>query len=277
MAEFLRLLWGTVMLRPYVFLFLGAFLLIARTQMGWTRTFLWLATGYTIAWASEFSSIQNGFPYGRYEYLPAATQGRELWVPWWTEGWPAVPFFDSLSYVFLTYVSYQMALQFRSPAVRRGRFDFEVRSTDAARYGWRTTLLAAFLVMTLDVVIDPVAHLGKRWFLGRIYRYPAPGPYFDVPLSNFAGWFLVGALVVAANQALGAGLALLGRPPAPSRHFLGKDWFPPALFFGILAFNLGVTFAIGERLLGIVGVFVSAPVLVLYLATVPGRAASMTN
>lgn len=272
MSEFLRLLWGTVTLRPYVFLFLGAFLVIARTQMGWTRTLLWLATGYAIAWASEFSSIQNGFPYGYYEYLPAATIDRELWIPWWTDAVPVVPFMDSLSYVFLTYVSYQMAVQFRSSAVRRGRLDFEVRPPDAARYGWRTTFLAAFLVMTLDVVIDPVAHLGERWFLGRIYRYPTPGPYFDVPLWNFFGWFLVGAVVVGANQVLGAFLARRGRPPAPSRHFPGKDWFPPALFFGILAMNLGVTFAIGERLLGLAGVFIAAPVLVLYLATVPGRA-----
>ena len=54
--------------------------------------------------------------------------------------------------------------------------------------------LSAVFVTILDIIIDPVTHLGARWFLGEIYYYPDPGFYFDVTLANFAGWFLVSFL-----------------------------------------------------------------------------------
>lgn len=45
-----------------------------------------------------------------------------------------------------------------------------------------------------DVIIDPVALQGERWFLGEIYGYPQEAVYFGVPLTNFAGWAVVGFL-----------------------------------------------------------------------------------
>src|SRR5262249_61764865 len=54
--------------------------------------------------------------------------------------------------------------------------------------------VSGLLMMALDVVIDPLAVRGDRWFLGHIFYYPEGGPYFGVPLTNFAGWWIVGAL-----------------------------------------------------------------------------------
>jgi hypothetical protein len=54
----------------------------------------------------------------------------------------------------------------------------------------------------LDVIIDPVALRGSRWFLGQIYGYPQPGVYFGVPISNFAGWFAMGFVLIWALQAI---------------------------------------------------------------------------
>lgn len=237
--------------------------------MGWRRTLAWIAIGYAIAYASEVSSIHNGFPYGYYEYLPEATLESELWIPWWTDAIRRVPFMDSLSYVFLSAAAYLMALQFLSPLRRRGAFDYQIDPVEDVRWSWRTTLLAAYLFMMLDVVIDPVAHLGERWFLGRIYWYPGGGVYFGCPLSNFAGWFLVGAAIVRSNQWLDRALSVRGYPFAPARAFPGRDLMPPGLYFGVFAFNLAVTFAIGEPLLGWVGVAIASPILVLFLATRP--------
>ena len=49
------------------------------------------------------------------------------------------------------------------------------------------------------VIIGPES-TGKstlcRWFLGRIFYYPEGGVYFGVPLSNFAGWMIVGMVGV---------------------------------------------------------------------------------
>lgn len=86
------------MLRPYVFAFLAAFALIAVSEIGVRRTVTWSLLGYGVAFACEWSSTRNGFPFGLYHYLDAATRDRELWVS-------NVPFMDSLSFVFLTFVS----------------------------------------------------------------------------------------------------------------------------------------------------------------------------
>jgi putative membrane protein len=93
-------------------------------------------------------------------------------------------------------------------------------------------------MMFLDVVIDPLAVLGDRWFLGRVFWYPDGGPYFGVPLSNFAGWWLVGALGVGGYLWL-AGKGAIGREPT-----MGV-----ALYYVVLVFNLALTAWIQEWLL----------------------------
>src|SRR3546814_3647402 len=37
---------------------------------------------------------------------------------------------------------------------------------------------------------------GDRWFLGHIFYYPDGGAYFGVPLTNFAGWMVVGMVSI---------------------------------------------------------------------------------
>src|SRR5207248_10503793 len=92
-----------------------------------------------------------------------------------------VPFMDALSFTFLAYASFSVA-----------------RAMLAGRRPSRTTLalVAGAVMMALDVVIDPLAVRGDRWFLGRVFYYPSGGVYFGVPLSNFAGWLGLGALGV---------------------------------------------------------------------------------
>ena len=60
-------------------------------------------------------------------------------------------------------------------------------------------------MVTLDIIIDPVALRGYRWFLGQIYGYPEGGVYFGVTISNFAGWFLVALVLIRVLQYLISG------------------------------------------------------------------------
>ncbi len=244
MPEFLNLLWGTVILRPYVFAFLGIYLLAAGFHMGWKRTFLYIPAGYFIAWASEFASIHWGFPYGDYYYL-LDTLDRELWVL-------GVPFMDSLSYVFLSYCSYSLAVALLSPnGMARGHF--LVLETRAIRRSWQTLVLGSFLFVFLDVLTDPVALQGYRWFLGQIYGYHHPGVYFGIPMSNFAGWLLVGFALTATLQSLDRFSGLESPPGETLRSLPSLRLLGPVLYFSVLCFNLAVTFHIGEDLLGAVG------------------------
>lgn len=107
MYELLRLFWGTILLRPYVFVFLAVYLVAGWRHIGWKKTLAYIPLGYAIAWVSEYSSIHWGFPYGDYFYIQS-TMHTELWVL-------GVPFMDSLSYVFLSYCSYSLAAFLMSP------------------------------------------------------------------------------------------------------------------------------------------------------------------
>ena len=252
MLKFLLLLGGTIALRPYVFAFLGAYLVLATLHLGAGRALAFLVLGYLISWLAELGAISFGFPFGEYLYIPA-TLDRELWVA-------GVPLMDSLSYVFLAYASYCLALT----ALGRGRWEgraFHLQEDADLLNSRRTLLLGAVLMVTLDIVIDPLALRGYRWFLGQIYGYPEGGVYFGITLSNFAGWFLVALILIRVLQYLATG-------PPPSRFWdWGRRRFPSqallgvGLYLGVLGFNLAMTFLIGETTLGWVGVFIYLPFL----------------
>ena len=252
MLHFLWLLGSTIWLRPYVFIFLGTYLLLATWQLGAGRAAAFLLLGYLISWAAEFWSIHFGFPFGEYLYIPA-TRHRELWVA-------GVPFMDSLSYVFLAYASYSLALVALVPGFWEG-FNFQLRPEAAFQGSRRVLILAAVLMVTLDIIIDPVALRGYRWFLGQIYGYPEGGVYFGITLSNFGGWFLVALGLIRVLQRLEALI-----PPVPwwdwgRRRLPSQGLFGPAFYLGIVGFNLGMTFLIGETCLGWVGIFIYLPFL----------------
>ena len=186
----------TILKRPYVFAFLAAYLFLALRRWGWRQTLLWLISGYCIAWLSEYSSIHNGFPYGHYKYVYENMPG-ELMIA-------GVPFFDSLSYVFLTFAGFMTGwFVIASKAKQSRSANRDRRALRARDDNWKTALklviLGAFLTMMLDVIVDPVATMGEKWFLGQIHYYVNPGWYFGVPLTNFGGWFLVAFAIIGFN------------------------------------------------------------------------------
>jgi putative membrane protein len=258
--EWLGLLFSTVLLRPYVFAFLALFLLAAWWSFGWERAVLFAGATWLLAFVAEFSSVRIGIPFGPYVYLEN-TRGQELYIS-------NVPFMDSLSFTFLAYASYSLALAFCLP-VRRERGRLRLVDLPAARRSWGVWLLAVCFFVWIDVVIDPAAVRGDRWFLGKIFYYPDGGIYFGVPLSNFIGWGVVGGASI--------GLFILCDrwfwPDRPARPLLSAVW----LYYLILGFNLGVTFWIGEPLLGLVGTLIHLPILLLLLVRLGAAALSDSN
>jgi putative membrane protein len=251
----MTLLAGTLWMRPYVFVFLAVYLVAAVTKMGWWRTGAYTLVAALIAWAAEFCSTRTGFPFGMYVYVDV-TRDRELWLS-------NVPFFASLSFSFLCYVGYALGIFLYAPLVRVPG-DLQVADTRAIRTSPRVLLTGAFLTTFLDLIIDPVTVHGERWFLGHLYYYPGGGLHFGVPLSNYAGWFLVALVTIAAFQQLDR----RAWSTAGIRHVPWGGLLEPGLYLGILGFNLGLTFWIGERLLGLIGCMMVAPIVVLGLSHV---------
>ncbi|OLB98314.1 MAG: hypothetical protein AUH30_08160 [Candidatus Rokubacteria bacterium 13_1_40CM_68_15] len=220
----MKLLLATVVLRPYVFVFFAAFLLAGRADLGWRRTLLFGAWVWPLAWLAEFASTRIGVPFGLYHYT-GTTAGQEAYVA-------NVPLMDSLSFTFLAYAAFCLAR-----VVLTGRAVSRVT----------LAMVSGLVMMLLDVVIDPLAVRGDRWFLGHIFYYPEGGAYFGVPLTNFGGWWIVGALSV--------GGCLWNWSDATAR-WGRRAWPGVALYYGVLAFNLVMTVWIGEWRLAAMGLAV---------------------
>jgi uncharacterized membrane protein len=255
----LKLLAGTVVLRPYVFVFFACYLFLAITHLGRKRTALFSGLAFSIAFVCEWSSAvaATGFPFGLYAYIDR-TSHRELWIA-------GVPFMDSLSFTFLAYVSWELATLLLGRVEASWR-DVQAPDAETVRRSWPAAFLASFLMMYLDIIIDPVALRGDRWFLGKIYEYPGGGSYFGVTLANFLGWYFVCFAIVRAFVSLDR--LLFGRSEQPSggvRQYRYKGLGAVGLYFGVLGFNLWMTFRIGERMLGIVGVIIVLPLATMVL------------
>lgn len=249
----------TLVLRPYVFFFLAVSIFSASRLLGWERTGVFFGVTWLTAIVCEFSSTRIGFPFGDYFYN-ASTVGQELYVF-------NIPFMDSLSFTFLLYASYCLALLFCLPCNGRPhppRWTFIWHG----ELSWPVILLTCVFFMFIDIVIDPVALRGDRWFLGLIYGYPDPGAYFGVPLANFLGWFIVGFLAMTGYRLVDHRWTTL--PPCPSPMVAGNLLLGCGLYYGVLIFNLAMTFWIGERLLGLSGLFIYVPITVFIIWKLQG-------
>jgi uncharacterized membrane protein len=123
---------------------------------------------------------------------------------------------------------------------------------------------------------------GDRWFLGNLFYYPEPGVYFGVPLSNFAGWVIVGTVGVGLYLVLVHERASAGGAPAPRRPAARttvhgrasghRAWPGVALYYGVLGFNLAMTIVIGEWWLATVGavIHVAVALVIVHFNRSPG-------
>ncbi|HTP27561.1 MAG TPA: carotenoid biosynthesis protein [Anaeromyxobacteraceae bacterium] len=235
-----------------MYAFFACFLAFALHQLGWKRTITFAVTTWCVAFGCEYSSTRNGFPFGPYRYFDD-TRGRELWIS-------NVPFWDSLSFVFLSYFSLVLAAALLSSPRRTG----DARA-DLSREPWpglrhrAAPLVGGLSMMLLDVVIDPVALEGHRWFLGRIYEYPYRGFYFGVTAANFAGWFFVGAASQWLFQCCLRWVPWCRDPWRPVHpRFLWAVYF---LYAGVFAFNLTMAVVIRDLALAAASAVVTAATL----------------
>ncbi len=135
--------------------------------LGLRRAVLSLLALSILAYAIEGIGVATGFPYGTFYYGDAL--GPRL------AG--IVPYLLPLSYAPL------------------------VIGAVAASWGTRLPLLhvpyATLLLVWMDAVLDPGAASLGFWV------WPQGGVYYGVPLSNYAGWLLSGALATALLLATG--------------------------------------------------------------------------
>ena len=220
-VSFGQLLWGTLVLRPYVFIFLSVYLWLATWHLGLGRTLIYLLCGYSSGLAVGILLHSHRFSlWGLYLYSGHPGPG--------TLG-PGGAFHG------LTVVCLPLLRQLQSglaaaagPASGQGGAE----RSRARKICRATVMLAAVLFVTLDIIIDPLALRGYRWFLGQIYGYPEPGIYFGIPLSNFAGWLLVGIIMIALLQRLERWSPPVAWLAWGQRRFAGAAYLGAGLYAG---------------------------------------------
>jgi putative membrane protein len=134
---------------------------------GWRRGVLSLLALTLYAYLVEYIAVKTGFPYGNFEHGYKIGFKIAGTVPW------TVPF----AWTPLVLASFAMASRF-------------------ANGSWlKTLLLSALLLVVIDLVLDPGAVSQGFWLYSRdgLASLPVLGwRFYDVPLSNFLGWFLSG-------------------------------------------------------------------------------------
>lgn len=125
---------------------------------------LGLLVAYT--YAVEFVGVTTGFPYGEFAY--GIDLGPMLFG--------AVPAGLPVFFLPLVLNAYLLVLLLGPGSQTGGRLG--------------RTLASLGVVLVVDLVLDPGAVALGFW------SYPAGGPYYGVPWSNYAGWVLSGAVAV---------------------------------------------------------------------------------
>jgi putative membrane protein len=143
--------------------------------LGWWRTAFFFVAAVCLSLGMELLGTGTGWPFGAYEYtngLGFKVLGR-------------VPFSIPLSWFYMGLTSYLLAhlilerIAPRAPA-------------------WAAVALGTWLLTAWDLVLDPaMAHEGMPL---RFWVWHETGPYMGMPLINFAGWALTGALFMGLSR-----------------------------------------------------------------------------
>jgi uncharacterized membrane protein len=131
---------------------------------GWRGICVFVGISLVVGNVFENLGVTTGFPFGHYAFTDV--MGPKVFF---------VPVLLGLAYVGMAYLAWILALVILG-----------VRGNPPA--GWRVVtlpLVASVLMVAWDFSQEPVwATVVKAWIWTR------GGPYFGVPWSNFAGWFL---------------------------------------------------------------------------------------
>lgn len=223
-------LLNTIANRPYVLAVVIVFWILAPLDLGGRRAAFWFVSGTVLGWLAEFASTRIAFPFGAYAYHEHLFPD-ELWVL-------GVPPFASVSFAALTYFGYAGATTLLAP-LRRSNGDVVALVTPRLRRSGGVLVLATLIPTWLDMVVDPVTHLGRYWMLGDLYHYEHPGWHFDVPLTNYLGWLVTCGTIVAVNQRADRWLAPAEAPPRNRLPF--QPFWSLGTIVGNMIFMLVVT------------------------------------
>jgi putative membrane protein len=222
-----------------MFLMLGCLLLLQSTLLyGWKWTLRFFSLGILLSFTSEYAGTNWGFVFGHF-----IDSG---WEPFLILG--AVPLATPISWAILIYISYNMT--------NLAYFGFGGSSSPSGNWFFRVLLVLCLcavdglICMNSDMIFDPIMVSPQK----RLWVWTRGGPYFDIPISNFLGSFLVGFIatfLVRICEIRTKGFRLIGNRAV---HYL------PVLAYLIICVTLsGSAIRLGYPHYALIGVACMAP------------------
>jgi putative membrane protein len=151
--------------------------------LGWGRTAFFFVASCALSLGMELLGTGTGWPFGAYEYtsgLGFKVLGR-------------VPFSIPLSWFYMGLTSYLLAHAMLERVAPRAP-------------AWAAVALGVWLLTAWDLVLDPA--MAHEALAIRFWVWHETGPYMGMPLINFAGWAMTGALFMGLSR-----LAWRASPP----------------------------------------------------------------
>lgn len=144
-----------------------AALLHAWGRLGGVRALLLFGLAFMVSLAFESASVLTGLVYGQYHYT-------ERLGPTF---FGLVPYLIPSSWFMMLYPAYVIT-SWLAPDGRGQRRSLLVAT------------LAGLALLSWDLVMEPLMTTRGLWV------WDQPGSYFNIPLQNFAGWWLTGFLIL---------------------------------------------------------------------------------
>ncbi|MCK9150412.1 carotenoid biosynthesis protein [Methanobacterium alcaliphilum] len=138
-------------------------ILHGKERYGWRNIAIFFLITWVVSFSFENLSIATGFPFGFYHYSPSL-------------GLLTVPLIIIFAYFSIGYLAWALS------HVLTGQYHKKLEGKQI----FIVPFIAAFLMVMWDLTIDPISST-----LQGLWVWTTPGAYYGVPISNFAGWFLV--------------------------------------------------------------------------------------
>ncbi len=178
--------------------------------LGRRRTLIFFVTTVCFSLSAELIGTGTGWPFGNYAYtsgLGFKVLGR-------------VPFTIPLSWFLVGFSAYLLGTALAG--TRLGRF----RSVGAIAIG-------AYLLTVWDLVLDPA--MASPDLPIKFWNWFESGPYYGMPIQNFAGWTLTGILFMTVSR-------LLWRRNASPREY--PAWVPLGVYLANMGFAIALSLSV---------------------------------
>jgi len=181
--------------------------------IGFRKTIIFFLCAVPISLGSELIGTSTGEPFGNYAYT------------------------NFLGYKVLGHVPYSIPLSWFYVGFATALIGYEIARRLPFDPRWLTAVTTgAALLVVWDLVLDPA--MAHDSLTVKFWEWGQTGPYFGMPLQNFAGWGLTAFLFMAVAR------LLWRRDPADGGP-IRDVWFPVAVYYANIVFAAVISIDVG--------------------------------